>query len=60
MISKILIASIRARLTEVTTLGEHRKQAFLKLAHDYTLNIQRLFKNALQEACRSGAGRTAH
>lgn len=46
MISKILIASIRARLTEVTTRGEHREQAFLKLAQDHTLNIQSLFKNA--------------
>lgn len=55
MISKILIPSIRARLTEVTTLEEHREQAFLKLAQDRTLNIQSLFKNAsagcMQEQC---------
>lgn len=46
MISKILIASIRTRLTEVTTLGERKEQAFLKLAQDHTLNIHSLFKNA--------------
>lgn len=46
MISEILIASIRARLTEVTALGERREQALLKLAQDHTLNIQSLFKNA--------------
>lgn len=45
MISQILTASIRARLTEVTTLGEHKEQAFLKLAQNHTLDIYSLFKN---------------
>lgn len=44
MISKILIASIRARLTEVTTPGKQGEQAFLKLAQIHTLNIHSLFK----------------
>lgn len=58
MISKILIASIRARLTEVTTLGECREQAFLKMAQDDTLNIHSLFKKThLEDACRNSAGR---
>lgn len=46
MISQILTASVRARLTEVTALGEHREQAFLKLAQNHTRNIYSLFKNA--------------
>lgn len=46
MISQILTASIRAGLTELTTLGEHKEQAFLKLAQKHTLDIYSLFKNS--------------
>lgn len=52
MISKILIASIRARLTEVTAPGRQREQPFLKLAQIHTLNIQSLFKkNKMDVPC---------
>lgn len=53
MISKILIASIRARLTEVTAPGRQREQPFLKLAQIHMLNIQSLFKKIkwMSHAC---------